>query len=79
MFENSNPVAISFLRCPRQYQTASNQFSFQAVTVPFHSLQAINEGLNKANQEVNTAQGEVAKAEALIAQECYEALSKAVE
>lgn len=41
--------------------------------------QAVRDGVSKAQQEVNAASSEKAKAEAQIALECYEALQKALE
>ena len=45
----------------------------------FFSTQAVRDGVSKAQQEVNAASSEKAKAEAQIALECYEALQKALE
>ena len=42
-------------------------------------LQAIREGLTKAQQDVSSAGSDEAKAEAEISLECYESLSKALE
>ena len=42
-------------------------------------LQAVREGLTKATQNSQSASGDVAKAEAQIALECYEAMQKAID
>lgn len=42
-------------------------------------MHAVKEGLTKAQQDINTASTDKAKAEAQIAVECYEALQKALE
>ena len=44
----------------------------------FISLQAIRDGMSKAQQEVSGASSEQARAEAQIAVECFEALEKAL-
>ena len=41
-------------------------------------LQAIRDGMSKAQQEISGAQTEQARAEAQIAAECLEALDKAI-
>lgn len=43
------------------------------------TLQAIREGVTKAQHDLSAASSDRAKAEAQIALECYEALQKAVE
>ncbi len=51
----------------------------EAVPVEQLDPQAIWEGLSKATQDVNAATSDVAKAEAQISLECYEALEKAIQ
>merc|ERR1712055_658789 len=51
----------------------------EAVRVDELDIQAIREGLSKAQIDVTAASSEEAKAEAQIALECYEALQKAAE
>lgn len=64
--------------------TINDDSSVQVLAEEAHPLDrldsgAIRDGVAKAQQEVNSAASEKAKAEAQIALECYEALQKAFE
>ncbi|XP_076463233.1 ATP synthase F(1) complex subunit delta, mitochondrial-like [Babylonia areolata] len=64
--------------------TINDDSSVQVLAEEAHPLdrldvQAVRDGVNKAQQEISAATSDKAKAEAQIALECYEALQKALE